>query len=154
MNLLYLQILSSLHLPSVENFFNNFCWSVSHQIVSPENSFSLFFFFKQVFDNVPLRKFVKVTVVSVPFVSECSLRPCCPQGLQITCLFLHTLNKLIHLVTSSASPVLRELNPFTVLACSQICVIAVSNWVCIFHLMRMRLQGMTNKAYVHGYGRK
>lgn len=110
----------------VENSFNNFCWSISHRIVSLENSFFfLFFFLLTIFKNVPLRKFVKVTVISVPFcISECSLRLRGPMGASDHLCVLCTLflNKPIPFVTSSASPVLTELNPFPILTCSQICV--------------------------------
>lgn len=68
--------------------------------------------------------------------------PAAPQGVQLTCTFICLGNKLIHFMTSSAFSMPRELQPFTFLTCSQICVIAVSNWVCIFRLMRMSLLGM------------
>lgn len=53
-------------------------------------------------------------------------------------------NKLIPFVTLAALAMPKGLQPFTFLTCSQICMISVSNWVCMFCLMRMRLWGMTH----------
>lgn len=83
-----------------------------------------------------------MTGAGISFPIGTSEHPAVPQGVQLTCTFMCLGNKLIHFMTSSAFSMPRELKPFTFLTCSQICVIAVSNWVCIFHLMRMSLLGM------------